>query len=88
MRTAKLYDKFGLILRIETTVDDLTFFKHCRKVEHRDSTCETKWTSMITIYNLSALRQLLSVTNRRYLELADSRYKCNISKVGDSCIWH
>ncbi len=23
-----LYDKFGLILRIETTVDDLTFFKH------------------------------------------------------------
>jgi hypothetical protein len=24
----KLYDKFGLILRIETTVNDLTFFKH------------------------------------------------------------
>jgi hypothetical protein len=24
----KLYDKFGLILRIETTVNDPTFFKH------------------------------------------------------------
>ena len=34
----KLYDKFGLILRIETTVNDLTFFKHYREVEHRDGT--------------------------------------------------
>jgi hypothetical protein len=24
----KLYDKFGLILRIETTVNDLIFFRH------------------------------------------------------------
>ena len=31
----KLYDKFGLILRIETTVNDLTFFKHYREVEQR-----------------------------------------------------
>ena len=38
----KLYDKFGLILRIETTVNDLTFFKHYREVEHRDGTQETK----------------------------------------------
>jgi hypothetical protein len=30
----KLYDKFGVILRIETTVNDLTFFKHYREVEH------------------------------------------------------
>src|SRR4029077_15105880 len=38
----KLYDKFSLILRIETTVNDLTFFKHYREVEHRDGTQETK----------------------------------------------
>ena len=31
----KLYDKFGLILRIETTVNDVSFFKHYRQVEHR-----------------------------------------------------
>jgi hypothetical protein len=52
----KLYDKFSLILRIETTVNDLTFFKHYREVEHRDGTKETKWASMQkTIYSLPAL---------------------------------
>jgi hypothetical protein len=65
----KLYDKFGLILRIETTVNDLTFFKHYREVEHRDGTRETKWASMQkTIYSLPALRELLEAANRRYLE--------------------
>ncbi len=65
----KLYDKFGLILRIETTVNDLTFFKHYREVEHRDGSRETKWTSMQkTIYSLPVLRELLASANRRYLE--------------------
>jgi hypothetical protein len=65
----KLYDKFGLILRIETTVNDLTFFRHYREVEHRDGSRETKWASMQkTIYSLTALRELLEAANRRYLE--------------------
>ena len=65
----KLYDKFGLILRIETTVNDLTFFKHYREVEHRDGSRETKWASMQkTIYSLPALRELLEAANRRYLD--------------------
>jgi hypothetical protein len=65
----KLYDKFGLILRIETTVNDLTFFKHYREVEHRDGSGETKWASMPkTIYSLPALRELLEAAQRRYLE--------------------
>ena len=64
----KLYDKFGLILRIETTVNDLTFFKHYREVEHRDGSRETKWAAMQkTIYSLPALRELLAAANRRYL---------------------
>ncbi|OPX91077.1 MAG: hypothetical protein A4E53_00766 [Pelotomaculum sp. PtaB.Bin104] len=36
----KLYDKQGIILRIETTVNDVTFFRHYRTVEHRDRTSE------------------------------------------------
>jgi hypothetical protein len=65
----KLYDKFSLMLRIETTVNDLTFFKHYREVEHRDGTREIKWASMQkTIYSLPALRELLQAANRRYLE--------------------
>ena len=74
----KLYDKSGLILRIETTVNDPTFFKHYREVEHRDGSREIKWASMQkTIYSLPALRELLEAANRRYLEflsaLADPR---------------
>jgi hypothetical protein len=65
----KLYDKFGLILRIETTVNDVSFFRHYRQVEHRDGTRETKWAPMQkTIYSLPALRELLAAANRRYLE--------------------
>jgi hypothetical protein len=66
----KLYDKFGLILRIEATVNDLTFFKHYREAEHRDGAKETKWAPMQkTIYSRPALRELLEAANRRYLEL-------------------
>src|SRR5450631_1934327 len=65
----KLYDKFGLILRIETTVNDLTFFRHYREVEHRDGSRETKWASMQkTIYSLPALCELPEAANRHYLE--------------------
>ena len=31
----KMYDKHGIVLRIETTTNDVSFFKHHRKVEHR-----------------------------------------------------
>ena len=31
----KMYDKLGIILRIETTTNDVSSFKHDRKVEHR-----------------------------------------------------
>jgi hypothetical protein len=65
----KLYDKFGLVLRIETTVNDMSFFKHYRQVEHRDRTKEMKYADRLkTIYSLPALRELLEVANRRYLE--------------------
>lgn len=74
----KLYDKFAVMLRIETTVNGLTFFKHYREVEHRDGSRETKWAAMQkTIYSLPALCELLAAANRRYLEflstIADRR---------------
>ena len=31
----KIYDKFALVLRIETTTNDVSTFKHYRKVEHQ-----------------------------------------------------
>ena len=65
----QLYDKFGLLLRIETTVNDVSFFKHYREVEHRDGTKQMKYADrQKTIYSLPALRELLLAANRRYLE--------------------
>lgn len=65
----KLYDKFGLILRIETTVNDPAIFKHYREVEHRDGSRYIKWAPMQkSIYSLPALRELLAASNKRYLE--------------------
>ena len=32
----KMYDKFSKIPRIETTCNDIRFFKHFREVVHRD----------------------------------------------------
>jgi hypothetical protein len=67
--TVKVYDKFGLILRLETTTNDVSFFKHYREVEHRDHSRTLKWTAMKkTIYSLAPLRTSLCASNRRYLE--------------------
>ena len=65
----KMYDKFGIILRIETTVNDVSFFKQYRKVQHRDGTTTTKWALMKkTVYSLPALQDLLQAANQRYLK--------------------
>ena len=65
----KMYDKFGLILRVETTVNDVTFFRHHRRVEHKDGTWEMKVAPMRkTIYSLPDLQGLLRAANERYLE--------------------
>lgn len=67
--TLKVYDKFGLILRLEVTVNDVSFFQHYRHVEHRNGESETKWAPMKkTLYSLAPLAELLQAANRRYLE--------------------
>ena len=65
----KMYDKFKKILRIETTVNNLSFFKHYRTVEHKDGTTSKKYANMKkNIYSLDPLREVLVASNRRYLE--------------------
>jgi hypothetical protein len=69
----KMYDKFSFILRVETTVNNVSFFKHYRQVQHRDGTTTTKWAPMKkTIYSLPALQEVLSAANQRYLKLISS----------------
>ncbi len=85
--SVKLYDKFGIVLRIETTTYDVSFFEHYRKVEHRDGTCEMKVAHMKKgIYSLVPLKNIVSRSNQRYLEfistLDDNRVgSVNLNKI-------
>jgi hypothetical protein len=67
--SVKMYDKFGCVLRIETTTNDVSFFKHHRKVEHRQGPA-TRGLAPVkkSIYSLIDLREILFGCNRRYLE--------------------
>lgn len=65
----KLYDKAGLILRIECTTNNVSFFKHHRWVEHRDGEQTWKLAALKkNIYSLGTLRKLMQAANERYLE--------------------
>ena len=66
--SVKMYDKFAVVLRIETTTNDVSFFKHHRKVEHRDRP-PTRALAAVkkSIYSLIDLREILLACNRRYL---------------------
>ena len=65
----KMYDKFGRVLRIETFTNDVSFFKHHRRVEHRDGSHSYQTANMRkTIYSLPDLAELMSACNRRYLD--------------------
>lgn len=53
----KMYDKFGAILKIETTANNVCSFERYREVAHRDGTREMKIAHVKKgIYNLSYQR--------------------------------
>lgn len=65
----KMYDKFGRVLRIETFTNDVSFFRHHRRVEHRDGTFGYQTANMRkTIYSLLDLAELMHACNTRYLD--------------------
>ena len=77
----KMYDKFGQILRIETTTNDVSFFKHYREVRHDDGTSSQEEAYMKkNIYSLKPLREILVSANQRYLEF--------LSAIDDHSIGH
>ena len=65
----KMYDKLCKILRIETTTNDISFFKHFREVVHRDGSKSHEMASLKkNIYSLTFLSVNLKAANKRYLE--------------------
>jgi len=69
----KICDKFALVLRIETTTNDVSTFKHYRKVEHQQGPASYALAPVKKyIYSLPDLRHILLACNRRYLEYLSS----------------
>lgn len=65
----KMYDKFNQVLRIETTVNDVSFFLQYRRVYHRDGSTSKQFAKLKkTIYSLAPLAETLHAVNNRYLK--------------------
>lgn len=61
------------VLRIETTCNDISFFKHHRKVEHRDGHSTRELASLKkSIYSVIDLCEIMLGCNQRYLAFLDS----------------
>ena len=64
----KLYDKFGLMARVECTTNDVSSFKLHRTVEQRNGDRVWKLAPLRkNIYSLRDLRKLMAAANERYL---------------------
>lgn len=69
----KVYDKFSRVLRVETTVNDVSFFKHHRRVEHKGAAPTRQLAPLKkSIYSLIDLREILLGCNQRYLAFLSS----------------
>ena len=69
----KMYDKFGVVLRIESTCNNVSEFRVLREIGHRDGTISTdKAPLKKTIYSLYQLLTIMKSANFRYLEFVSS----------------
>jgi hypothetical protein len=65
----KMYDKAGRVLRIECVSNDVSFYRHHRKVEHRDGTSGYQVADLKkSLFSLGDLRGLMRAGCARYLE--------------------
>ncbi len=70
-QSLKMYDKFSRVLRIEATSNDITFFRHHRKVVGRDGRAQYKMAALKkSVYSLSDVVNILEAACRRYLDFA------------------
>ena len=68
-----MYDKFGVVLRIESTCNNVGEFRVLREIGHRDGTITTgKAPLKKTIYSLYQLFTIMKSANYRYLEFISS----------------
>ena len=69
----KMYDKFGTVLRIESTCNDIGAFRVKREVIHRDGSATVQKAPLKkSIYSLYQLFTIMKAANYRYLEFISS----------------
>jgi hypothetical protein len=69
----KMYDKFGVVLRIESTCNNVGEFQVNREISHRDGTTTIgKAPLKKSIYSLYQLFTIMKAANYRYLEFVSS----------------
>src|SRR5271169_1490655 len=65
----KMYDKLGLLLRVETVINQPGEFKVFRECQHRDGSTSKKWLGMCKgVGNLHHYQRHALACNQRYLE--------------------
>jgi hypothetical protein len=65
----KMYDKLGVMLRVETVINQPGEFKVLRECRHRDGTTSTGWFAMCKgVGNLPHYQSQAEACNRRYLD--------------------
>lgn len=69
----KVYDKFGIALRIESSTNDPNVFTHPREVHQKDGQIRWKMAKVPrSIYSLDVLQKKLGAANNRYIDLLSS----------------
>ncbi len=65
----KMYDQAGRVLRLECVSNDVSFYRHHRKVEHRDGSSDYRVADLKkSIFSLGDLAGLMRAGCARYLE--------------------
>jgi hypothetical protein len=71
--SVKVYDKFGCVLRIEVTSNNVSKLKSFREVNKKDGTTEIKMAPVKkSVYSLFILTQIFKNATKRYLEFVSS----------------
>ena len=71
--SVKVYDKFGNVLRIEVTCNDVSKMKVFREVKHKDGTATNKWAGCSkSVYSLFILSMSFRAVVNRYLVFVSS----------------
>jgi len=71
--SVKIYDKYNLVLRVETTTEKVNSFKTLRMVYGRDGNRSMKIASVKkSVRSLDVLFAIMSASNRRYIEFISS----------------